>query len=364
MVFVPSLDLLYQTKEVIESVIGREIGIVGDGLCDIKPITISTIWSAANSLSKKTIKFDEEDSGRKERFQTKDKQRIAEAISKMEMFLCDECHMAACASIQLINNAAKSCRFKFGLSGTPNKFTGEDLLIEGVFGRKIIDIPASELIEKGYLVKPTIHFIEIPESNEDLGNNYQGIYKKFIVENEVRNDRIIELANKLKAAGRKTLILVKNIKHGEALMEKFDPGTVVYFVRGELDSDERNRIRSDFVKGKIDVIVASAVYDQGIDIANLDALILAGSGKSSGRALQRIGRVIRTFPGKSGAIVIDFIDQAKYLYNHSMKRLEIYRMEDGFEIRLPKGWDEKNGESHSNCKKIKKSNKNTNCGGW
>jgi len=353
MVFVPSLDLLYQTKEVIEVDLGKEIGIIGDGLCDIRSITISTIWSAANAMSKKALRFDEDDYGRKEKFQTKDKQRIAEAIGKMEMQVVDECHQTSCASLQAISNAAKNCRYRVGLSGTPNKFTGEDLLIEGVFGRKIIDIPASELIEKGFLVKPTIHFVEIQESNEDLGNNYQGIYKKFIVENEVRNDRIIEMANKLKAAGRKTLILVKNIKHGESLMEKFDPGTVVYFVRGELDSDERNRIRNDFVKGKIDVIVASAVYDQGIDIANLDALILAGSGKSSGRALQRIGRVIRPAKDKKNAIVIDFIDNAKYLYNHSLKRMDVYKLEEGFEIKLPKDFNEGDYAAAKEKKKVR-----------
>ena len=52
-------------------------------------------------------------------------------------------------------------------------------------------------------------------------------------------------------------------------------------------------------------LIASKIFDQGVDIPNLDALVLAGSGKSSGRALQRIGRVIRNAPGKKKAIVVE-----------------------------------------------------------
>lgn len=361
MVFVPSLDLLYQTKSMIEKVIGREIGIIGDGLVNIRDINISTIWSAANALSKKLIAFDEEAFGnKKEKFKSEDKQRVADAIKNTDMILIDECHQTSCASLQIINSAAKKCYFKHGFSGTPQRFSGEDLLIEGVLGRKIIDIPASELIDGGFLVRPTIHFISIPESNEDLGNSYQSLYKKYIVENEIRNEKIVQIASKLKDAGRKILILVKNIKHGEELMEKFDSKTVVYFVRGELSSDERNHIKDEFIKDKIDIIVASAVYDQGIDICNLDALILAGSGKSPGRALQRIGRVIRPSPNKKDAIVIDFLDNAKYLYRHSLARKCIYETEDGFVIKMPKDFD----QNASEPTKIKKKTKKQDYVGW
>ena len=74
--------------------------------------------------------------------------------------------------------------------------------------------------------------------------------------------------------------------------------------------------------GFTDVLVASKIFDQGVDIPELDALILAGSGKSTGRALQRIGRVIRKYPGKEKAIVIEFMDNCKYLKNHSEVRME------------------------------------------
>jgi superfamily II DNA or RNA helicase len=352
LVVVPSIDLLYQTKEAIEKITGKSIGIVGDGEVDIKPITISTIWSAANALSKKMIKFDEEEFGRKEKFQTKDKKKIAKAVQDAEMLIIDEAHQAACSCIGVINSAAKNCYYKFGFSGTPQRFSGEDLLIEGIFGRKIVDVPASQLIDGGFLVKPIIHFINVPEKDDLSSENYQTIYKEYVVENEVRNAKIISAADKLIEAERSVLILVRNIKHGQVLLEELEKRYSVYFVKGDVDSDERNWVRKEFQKGKIDIIIATQLFDQGIDIPNLSALILAGSGRAAGRALQRIGRVIRPYPGKKDAIVVDFWDNCKYLTKHTEERIRIYRTEDGFKIKLP---EKKDDDTSSACtKKAKK----------
>ena len=61
---------------------------------------------------------------------------------------------------------------------------------------------------------------------------------------------------------------------------------------------------------------------------------MAGSGKASGRALQRLGRVIRPFPGKKNAVVIDFSDGSKYLKNHTAARIKIYSTEAGFKLKF------------------------------
>ena len=85
-------------------------------------------------------------------------------------------------------------------------------------------------------------------------------------------------------------------------------------------------------EGKHRCVIASSIFDEGVDVRPLSALILAGAGKSQTRALQRIGRVIRAYEGKKDAIVIDFFDDSKYLRKHSQARRKIYRTEPKFEI--------------------------------
>ena len=98
-------------------------------------------------------------------------------------------------------------------------------------------------------------------------------------------------------------------------------------------------IRDDFDKGKVDLILASTVYDQGINLPGLDALILAGGGKSTAKALQRVGRVIRGNAGKTNAIIIDTFDQTHFLRKHSYARWEIYNTETAFQFKTEKAFE-------------------------
>lgn len=337
MVYVIGVDLLYQMKETFEAMLGTEVGIIGDGQAEIKKINVCSVWTAASALGEKYKSFDDEDGAKKENFDNKNKAKIAKAIKGAEMVIYDECQFLATDTMQSINHASENAYYKYGFSGTPFRDDGADLLLEAVCGRQIVEITATELINDGWLVPPKIHLVNVPEYDGDLPDKYPSIYKTYIVENEVRNQKIIKTAKKLLEKGRRVLILVKNIKHGDILLSEFDEDVVIYFVKGDVSSEERNQIRQEFIDGDIDIIIASAVYDQGVNLPNLDALILAGSGKSSTRALQRIGRVIRPAKGKEDAIVVDFIDNAKYLLNHTAKRVEVYRGEAGFKIKLPSG---------------------------
>lgn len=356
-VYVIGIDLLYQMVETFEKMLGTEVGIIGDGKANIKKINVCTVWTAANALGNEYVPFDDEESSKKETINEKDKSKIIKAIKDAQMIIFDECQMLAAKTLQVINSASENAYYKYGFSGTPFRDDGADILLEAVCGKIIIEVTASELIKDGFLVQPTIHFIEIPEYKGKLSDPYPTVYKEYIVENQVRNDKIISITEKLIKSNRKALILVKTIKHGDIILDALKKKKLIaHFVKGDLDSDERNSIRQKFLKGKIDVIVASAVYDQGVDLKNLDALVLAGSGKSSGRALQRIGRVIRPSEGKKDAVVIDFIDNAKYLKDHSKKRMEVYKREGGFVIKLPTKKDDINDDESGSGPKEEKKN--------
>ncbi len=344
MVYVVGTDLLYQLHKTMENVLGIKVGFIGDGKTEIRKINVCIIWKAAIALGKKYTPLDDEDKSKKETLKKENKLKIAKAIRNAEMVLYDECHMISCQTIQDINIESNNARHKFGFSGSPWRDDGSDLLIEGVVGKNIVEITPSELIKKGFLVEPTIHLIDVPKMDK-LSDNYQSIYKEYVVENEVRNGLIVKATNKLVDSGRKVLVLVKNIKHGKILLNELEQNRVVYFVRGELDSDTRNQIKEDFINGEIEVIISTAIFDQGIDLPNLDALVLGGSGKSSVRTIQRLGRVLRPYPGKKNAIVVDYIDNAPFLLKHSAKRVETYRTEAGFKIKLPKKKGFNNGKS-------------------
>jgi superfamily II DNA or RNA helicase len=140
---------------------------------------------------------------------------------------------------------------------------------------------------------------------------------------------------KLLEMGRKPLMLFREHKHGEILLNMIPPDVRVKYVTGKLSKEERDEIRDSFKAGEVDLIIASTVYDQGVDLPALDALVLAGGGKSTAKALQRIGRVIRSYHegNKKDAIIVETFDQAHYVRVHSMARYGIYKTEPRFLIK-------------------------------
>lgn len=72
---------------------------------------------------------------------------------------------------------------------------------------------------------------------------------------------------------------------------------------------------------------------EGLDLPILDCLILAGGGRSSTRAFQRVGRVLRLYKGKKRAIVFDFEDATPMLNRHAQVRRKLYQQEPAWEIK-------------------------------
>jgi superfamily II DNA or RNA helicase len=130
------------------------------------------------------------------------------------------------------------------------------------------------------------------------------------------------------------MVLVREINHGARLAEALSEslGMDVPFLSGKDDSTLRNSVIQDLRDSRCRVLVATTIADEGLDIKPLQGLVLAGGGKCSTRALQRIGRVLRPFPAKKGAEVTDFDDNAKFLVQHSAARLKIYQTEPEFQI--------------------------------
>ena len=78
--------------------------------------------------------------------------------------------------------------------------------------------------------------------------------------------------------------------------------------------------------GKAHVLVASNIADEGLDLPRLDTLIVALPFRAKGRAIQRIGRIMRPSPGKDLPVVVDLLDSKVSILRHQAKRryLEAY----------------------------------------
>lgn len=335
-IYVIGLDLLKQFHDLYSSLFDEKIGFIGNGVCEIHRINIASIWTIGRSLKvdKKSLLVDDSDEDEVD-LNPSQNERILKMLKVTKLHIFDESHVASTDTIKAIYKNIDPERI-FGFSGTPFRDDNTDLLINGVLGEKIIDVSATSLITRKILAQPIIKFVSVPKIR--LSNSvYTSIYKEYIVENDVRNDLIIQETKKLLEKKYTPLILFKQIKHGEILLEKFqNEGIKCAMLYGNDSLETRTEVKRQLVEKEIDIIVASVVFDIGLDLPILSALVLAGGGKSSVRALQRIGRVVRSFPGKTHSAIVDFYDQVKFLKQHSLKRCEVYESEPGFIIKKSK----------------------------
>src|SRR5574338_902274 len=175
-IYVIGKDLLYQFHEFFSQCFDEPIGIIGDGQCQIHDINIASIWTIGQAIGmkKNEILLDSDDDEN-----PLNKAKYAEILKMMKdtkLHIIDECHMSACETIQQIFKHSAS-EYLYGLSGSPWRDDGADLMIESILGKYSVNIPASRLIKEGYLAQAVIRFRVTPPYPYELERQYQSVYK-------------------------------------------------------------------------------------------------------------------------------------------------------------------------------------------
>lgn len=247
-----------------------------------------------------------------------------------EGVIVHNCHRVGADTIYKV---AMNCyaAIRIGLSATVHRTDGADLKIWAALGEVGANITPEMLIDQGYLARPNFHFEKVPSTRLPKSCKWHEAYTSLIVCNEVRNERIIYWAKDLVSKGYRTFVSVNRVDHGEMLAERI-PGAV--FLSGKDKSKDRQEMLARFREGKLMCII-STLLSEGVDLPEMEAIILAGGGKSSILAIQRVGRALRTTPDKNAAYIIDFIDTGKFVANHSQSRMETFKEYYGKYCVLP-----------------------------
>lgn len=66
---------------------------------------------------------------------------------------------------------------------------------------------------------------------------------------------------------------------------------------------------------------------EGVDLPEISNLALATPIKSSSRLIQYVGRALRPAPGKTKAVILDFVDAHGVFQNSARSRWETYEQQ-------------------------------------
>lgn len=317
---VDKVELLRQTKERMEKALGIKIGQIGQGVQDIRNVTVATVQTL-----------------------TKHRQVLSPYLKKVRLCIFDECHKVAAKSYWQISQHLVGSQYRLGLSGTSFRDDGNDMQIWASTGYIIHKLNSEKLIKEGWLVKPQIKFIknymskdEVKKTEQSLKTglinetpNYANFYKGFISGNARRNLLVRNIIEKHK--GEKILILTKLIEHGEDI-QKLIPGSEHLY--GSTSKKEREEMFNNFVNGSLDVLISTiSIWSEGLDCKPLSVIINLGANAGNVKTIQMLGRVLRTLEGKKNAYYYDFIDETKFFKLASFKRKRAL-IQEGHKINI------------------------------
>lgn len=267
-----------------------------------------------------------------------------EWFQKFACVIGDEAHKAKAQELKGILEKMTKTRYRFGMTGSLDGTQTNQMVLEGLFGPHKKVVTTSELIERGVLADLKIRVMLLkhkPDTCREVKamNDYQFERAK-IVACDARNEFLCNLAMSLEG---NVLVLYQLVDaHGKVLYDilqskvaKSDHKIDVNLIHGKVEAEEREAIRVGVNDKYRSITVASmGCFAEGINIPNLDYLILASPTKSRVRVMQMIGRVLRKTERKNKCVVFDLADDLSsgkyqnFTLRHYKERLRYYSEEN------------------------------------
>jgi len=267
-----------------------------------------------------------------------------------DYIVIDEFHHAAAPTYQILLGHYQP-EILLGLTATPERMDGKSV-IEFFDNRIAAEIRLPEAIERKLLCP--FHYFGITD-NVDLHsvrwsrNGYdKSELDKVLTGNDKRAKLTIDAINKYCTDINeiKGLGFCVSINHAQYMAEIFNKFNVPsMFLTGLSDEEIRESARKKLVEGEIRFIFVVDLYNEGVDIPEVNTILFLRPTESLTVFLQQLGRGLRLSEDKECLTVLDFIGQAnvKYNFEEKFKALlanttrGIHReVKDGF-LSLPKG---------------------------
>lgn len=244
------------------------------------------------------------------------------AEDEFDYIIIDEAHHAAAETYQKILSYFKP-KFILGLTATPER--SDDVNILDIFKNTAHRLDIETAVEIGALT--TVRCIRI-HTNIDMTKvrfnsvqyNIRDLDVKICVTE--RNKLIVDTWLDY-VKDKRTVVFCASVKHAEQIAKLFkDVGVEAVAVSGSMKTSERNEWLLKFAEGKVKVLCACDLLNEGWDCPQTEVLFMARPTMSKVLYMQQLGRGMRLCEGKPYLMVFDFVDNAgQYNAPYSMHRL-------------------------------------------
>lgn len=282
---------------------------------------------------------------------------VADYISKEKEFkrfdiiIIDECHHAGSKMyldiLQEVNAGQEGGPFLLGLTATP--WRPDDKNLEDIFGETVICIDMVEGLRNGFLANVDYRMYT-DNINWDSLKNLQGeVYtpkqiNRTLFIDEWDDSVVYELKKTWGEQEKpRAIVFCGTIDHANVMCNKlnalgFCNASAIYSSSGRnysMTQYEKNRILSDFAEGKIDVVCTVDIFNEGLDVPDVNILVFQRVTHSRRIFIQQLGRGLRIAEDKDKVIVLDFVSDIRRFAAGIELKDELAKPDKSVRISLP-----------------------------
>jgi superfamily II DNA or RNA helicase len=281
-------------------------------------------------------------------------QSLSRAIDQLDptqfdVVIVDEFHHAEADTYRRLLNHLRA-KVLLGLTATPERADGKEIL--HWFDERIAsEMRLWEALDQG-LLSP-FHYLGIGDGTDLRGVGFQrGRYvtselEGILTGDDVRARRILEAVGEwvLDPSKMRALGFCVGIHHAHFMADRFNAaGLPSVALDGNTDAETRLQAVRQLRRGELRAIFTVDIFNEGVDIPEVDTILLLRPTESATVFLQQLGRGLRWAEGKSVLTVLDFIGQAHAEYRFDVRyramiggtRRQVERaLEKGFPLMPP-----------------------------
>jgi superfamily II DNA or RNA helicase len=240
-----------------------------------------------------------------------------------DFIILDEAHHGPASSYRDFLNYFQP-KVLLGLTATPERMDNENIL-EDFCNRIAAEIRLPEALNKK-LLSPFQYFgitdsIDLTNVKWEKGKYVASELTSLYTKNNIRVGEIISNLDKytndindVRAIG-----FCVTIEHASFMAEKFNLAGLKAECLTAKNSSERDRIREQFKKKEFNYLFVVDIFNEGVDIPEIDTVLFLRPTESLTVFLQQLGRGLRLSEGKDCLTVLDFVGNSRPEYDFESK---------------------------------------------
>ena len=243
------------------------------------------------------------------------KENFLNLCKRTELVIVDEAHTSTAPTYdEVISKLTSYDSFLIGLSATPGRNDpSQTIELAQMYGQQLVSITDNNnneisdaveyLRQEGYLA--SVIFEEL-NSGAQVTENDEGRICTELAENSLRNEQIINQIERADQADQSTIVFACTRDHVLALTalcraRGIDSG----FIIGEVPQSERINLLNRFRSGSLRILINLEILSTGVDLPNVDKLIITRPIGSPILYSQILGRALRG--PKNGGNTTNFV---------------------------------------------------------